>query len=380
MSDTRPPPPKHEPPKGEPQTWTLEELKKHCLTATILELHTIPIYLYSAYCIKSEAVATFRKIIGVVKQEMLHLGLAGNILAAIGGTPTLYGLKSTPEYPCQIFYDPIDLHLMPPNQDAIESFVRLEAPTEVPDRPRGNILPGYPSIGAFYESLKRGIKTVHDQMAKEGKALFDPQYTDRQFTPDDGSYGDEMTQIKTLDDALNAMELIIEQGEGTQVTTPAAPGQETSHWQIFQSLLGADIPHYDTVQDPKVDDPSFSDNIKTAMRAFDAVYCYLLLSIENVWANVSEDNRNNLLSNIDSMMRGMLQPIAKFLVTQKVNDTEGSKYAAPPFNFYNFDSVDSAKDEMIQRLTEAKEAYPTGPFASQITKAKNLFDLKDLNN
>ncbi|CAE7234188.1 unnamed protein product [Rhizoctonia solani] len=336
MSDARPPPPKHEPPKGEPNPWTLEDLKKHCSTATILELHTIPIYMFSAYGAKPEASAAARKIIGVVKQEMLHLGLAGNILAAIGGTPTLYGLKSTPEYPCQIFYDPIDLHLMPPSQDAIESFVRLEAPTQVPDRPRGNILPGYPSIGAFYESLTKGIKIIQDEMEKEGKALFDPQYTNRQFTDDDGAYPDGgMTQIKTLKDALDAMELIIEQGEGTQVTTPAAPGEETSHWQIFQALLGTDIPHYDTVQDPKVDDPSFSDNIKKAMRAFDAV---------------------------------------------KVNDAEDSKYAAPPFNFYPFDSIDSAKDEMIQRLTEAKEAYPTGPFASQITKAKNLFDLKDLNN
>ncbi|CAE6411729.1 unnamed protein product, partial [Rhizoctonia solani] len=350
------PPAKGNPPKGEPNPWTLEDLKRHCETAVKLEMHTIPIYLYPMYAINTDpgtleakkiANDASNKIKGVVEQEMLHLGLAGNILCSIGGNPKIYGLEHTPEFPCQIFYDPIDLHLMPPNNDAIETFVRLEAPHQRPDLPRGNIMPGYDSIGEFYESLERGIKFMDEKMKKEGKTLFDPQYNDRQFTPDDGAYPDGMIQIKNLNDALEAMKLIVEQGEGSTVTEHAAPGEE-SHWQIFESLVNANIPHYDVVQDPKTGDPAFNENIKKCMRASDAVYNYLLWSIQCVWTETS--HRDDLLSNISSMMRGIIRPIAQFLVKQKVNGAEDSKHAAPTFNYYQFGSIESAKEDMIREL------------------------------
>ncbi|KAG8772122.1 hypothetical protein FRC19_001584 [Serendipita sp. 401] len=51
-------------------------LKNHLQAAVQLELMTIPAYLYAAYSVKSP-LDVKRSILKVVKEEMLHLGLAG---------------------------------------------------------------------------------------------------------------------------------------------------------------------------------------------------------------------------------------------------------------------------------------------------------------
>jgi hypothetical protein len=63
---------------------------------------------------------------GVVKQEMLHLGLAGNIFCAIGGTPKVYGEKFTPIFPVNIFYeDKVKLELNPATKENVHTFVEV---------------------------------------------------------------------------------------------------------------------------------------------------------------------------------------------------------------------------------------------------------------
>ncbi|KAG8679699.1 hypothetical protein FRC11_003397, partial [Ceratobasidium sp. 423] len=38
-------------PRGEPKEWTLTALRQHLQTAVILELYTIPLYLFAMYSI-----------------------------------------------------------------------------------------------------------------------------------------------------------------------------------------------------------------------------------------------------------------------------------------------------------------------------------------
>jgi hypothetical protein len=66
----------------------------------------------------------------VVKEEMLHLGLAGNALCSIGGAPRLTGtsdkLEYTPTYPRILESDPeYKLSLRPISKDTIELFIRV---------------------------------------------------------------------------------------------------------------------------------------------------------------------------------------------------------------------------------------------------------------
>ena len=59
-------------------------------------------------------------ITGIAKDEMVHLGLAGNILCSIGGTPRLYG--NTPEFPAELFYAKLKLNLKPASKETIGLF------------------------------------------------------------------------------------------------------------------------------------------------------------------------------------------------------------------------------------------------------------------
>ncbi|KAG8741249.1 hypothetical protein FRC10_003129 [Ceratobasidium sp. 414] len=362
-------------PQVPPSEWTLEDLHKHLETAVLLELHTIPLYLFPMYCVKPEGLTSATMILGVVKQEMLHLGLAGNLLCATRGQPKLYGPKYTPEYPCEIFYEPITLHLRPPNKDAIASFVRshtsmeLESPFAIPGHQRTNVLPDYHSIGQFYEAVVAGFRSLHKKL---GDALFDLSTLSRQFSPDDDSYPDGgMIQIKDLDSAIKAMTLIIEQGEGTtgtvQLSTP-------SHWQIFKKLEDMVIPYYLAVEDPKTSE--FEGNIKKAMLACDAAYSYLLLSIEKSWTK--NEHRVDLLSNISDLMTLVIKRIAGFLVTQQLEGSD--EFAGPPFNRFDFSSTALAYKEMIAAIKEAKDAYPQANALRQASNAAGrLFDLAELD-
>jgi len=71
-------------------------------TGMIIELSTIPLYLYAMYSIKdkdSEAgIYARNKIRGVFRQEMLHLAAAGNLLSALEGSLDPYDFDVIPPF------------------------------------------------------------------------------------------------------------------------------------------------------------------------------------------------------------------------------------------------------------------------------------------
>jgi len=322
------------------------------------------------YSIKSGDTDSKLKILKIVKQEMLHLSLAGNILCATGGQPRLYGALYTPEYECNLFYDDAaELHLLPASKAAMNIYAQVEAPYVQPDRPRANILPGYRSIGQFYDAVLLAIKTLHGTM---GDALFQANPVSWQFSPDDGVYyEDGLTTITSLNDANAALNLIIEQGEGSTGQNPNIK----SHWQTFQELKQRDINYYPLVMDPKTPDYE-GQEIQKPMLAFDASYSYLLLSIEKCWT--ATDKRDLLVQNILGLMTDIMKPIAEFLVTQPLNDGSGD-HAGPPFNHFEFRSVATSHSQLMDVISAASAAYSDAKLKKALKAADDLFDLAGLN-
>ena len=87
---------------------SIESLRHHLQHAAVVELSTIPLYLYAAYSIKTSGydqwapgISAFRAIRSVVIEEMLHLALARNLLVAVGGGDDfkLYDPAVVPKYP-----------------------------------------------------------------------------------------------------------------------------------------------------------------------------------------------------------------------------------------------------------------------------------------
>lgn len=67
--------------------------------------------------------------------------------------------------------------------------------------------------------------------------LFDPNTASKQFRKDDGSWdNDDMTVITNLESAEAAMNVIVEQGEGSLGVGHDGTPLEESHYQFFKSL------------------------------------------------------------------------------------------------------------------------------------------------
>jgi hypothetical protein len=121
---------------------------KRVHAGVMIELSTIPLYLYAMYSIKpvNNAVAlqvrsTLRGQAGppkplpltsltdlfaaVVEQEMLHLSLAGNLLSALGGTVELYDPRVVPQYPGRMLYGKIPMILEALKTESLGRFMEV---------------------------------------------------------------------------------------------------------------------------------------------------------------------------------------------------------------------------------------------------------------
>src|SRR5215470_7448984 len=77
----------------------IAELQGSLLTAIQLEFSTIPPYLCAQWSINNDPDNVEGTIENIVLQEMLHFGLACNMLTAIGGTPEIAEADFVPSYP-----------------------------------------------------------------------------------------------------------------------------------------------------------------------------------------------------------------------------------------------------------------------------------------
>src|SRR5262249_36943662 len=79
------------------ETRDVEWLQQSLQSAIDLELSTLPPYLCGMWSIKDSSTTAASLINSVVLEEMLHMGLACNMLTTIGGTPQID--SGIPTYP-----------------------------------------------------------------------------------------------------------------------------------------------------------------------------------------------------------------------------------------------------------------------------------------
>ncbi|KAI0684995.1 ferritin-like-domain-containing protein [Cytidiella melzeri] len=385
------------PPPQEPPSWRngdldhlLDELKQHLQTAIILEMYTIPLYLFAAYSIKDSPKSTYL-FLSVVKQEMLHMGLAGNILCSIGGTPKTYGPNYTPKYPREIFFEPIEMKLLRATRDHVQSFVNLEKPMSPQvqlmslDEP---LLTEYHSIGQFYQEIDAGLRILNERFNKAGRQLFQPHTFTKQFQTADGSWYDpDMAVITDIDVATSALHIIITQGEG-------ATGEDISsgiwsHYQVFKTLHDQhELDCYNIVENP-VTSEFEGLKIHPVMVLSDATYSYLLMTIEILWQYDGNLRGRLVTNNIMNIMLNAIKPVALFLVARPAlegssNPTNeqqakfGEKHAAPAFNRHDFGA--NPFQELKDIAQKALAAYPEDRRLQEVAKyVRELIDLSQLH-
>lgn len=205
--------------RGEPDLHAALQL------AMELEFATIPPYLCAQWSIVHDPDKVEGVLHAVVAQEMAHLAMAGNVLAALGGQPRTAYADFVPCYPVSELPGgvtqtlPVDLLPMTKEQAAV--FMQIEHPSFPPVAKLE--AQGPATIGEFYEAIVEAIVRV--------QPAIDPTAASVAIGPQE--------RLKTREDAITAIRRIQQEGEGL-VGSPEQPGHGDAahaHYYLFKELF-----------------------------------------------------------------------------------------------------------------------------------------------
>jgi hypothetical protein len=234
-------------------TGTREQLLHLLAEASEIEHTLMCSYLYAAFSLKSseedgltaeqaEATARWRStIIGVAIEEMGHLLMVANLTVAVGGAPHF----ARPNFPVSPGYFPSDVvvRLTGFSPDTLDHFIFLERPRGIAgedseafeqedyDREQAHdgLMPSaqdYRTIGHLYEALRTNLIHLTERLGEE--ALFiggAAAQLGRNVADLEG-----VNSITGLDAALRAIDVIVEQGEGSP------RDRDDSHYRRFVEI------------------------------------------------------------------------------------------------------------------------------------------------
>lgn len=276
--------------------WLLQSLQ----AAIELEHATLPPYLCGLWSIREQSGPAYDLIRSVVLQEMLHMGLACNLLTTIGGRPEINTPKFIPTYPGHLpggVRPELFVYLQGLTKEYVSSvFMQIEAPACCGLTSHMGM---FPSIGAFYDAVLKAYK----QQALSGEVKITG------FLQVVANLGGLNTvyPINTLQDVEDAITEIKEQGEGTIKSPFTHPEdfdnrdrRQVAHFYKFAevyygrrlqkttddqwSYSGEMIPFPESFPMARVPPGGYPD----VSRDFDWMYTQMLTSLHNAW-NESPD-------------------------------------------------------------------------------------------
>ena len=308
--------------------WLEESLQK----AVELEMSTIPPYLYAAWSIDANQhhSGTRDVIVDIAKEEMLHMGIACNLLASIGGRPRI--VRAAPRYPTHLpqhVHKGLQVALEPLSRDLLlRTFMAIEEPaTHLVDDP--DFVPsGSTLIGEFYDAV---------QHAFEARS---PDFSTARQIDLDNSFFKGSFVVANLDDVRTGIDLIKRQGEGTSAAPfeNRADPEELAHFYQFGEIahghrLTRTAPFTytgDVVQMPAVRTVAPADPTAPAATQFNRVYSDLLGGLERAWDGGGSDALGDAVGKMSA-----LGGAAERMIRQGVGppfvvvDTSGSPLGPP---------------------------------------------------
>jgi Ferritin-like len=265
---------------------SLPDLQDGLQTAMQLEFSTIPPYLCAQWSINTDPSKVADMIKDIVVQEMYHFALAGNMLTAIGGVPSIANATFIPRYPTNVLPGgipqklAIDLKPLTPEQAQVSMQI------EFPEFPPVALAAGPATIGGFYDTIAEGFTTIN------------PVINPSAFAINSG----EATPIKSIADALAAISLIKGEGEGTMGSPdqPPAGSKTFAHYYVFkeiftQKALVQDAAGHWSFTGAAIQFPtSFSFQQSTATPspslAFNQALSQLLIGLQACWTSGAKPN------------------------------------------------------------------------------------------
>jgi hypothetical protein len=223
----------------EKHEWGLEDIRRALQSAMELEHSTLPLYSFSMYSIRTQNYTAYNLMRSIIMEEMIHMGISANMLAAIGGSPRIRNLD--PGYPTDGLpggAEP-DVHarLAPLSRKQVRNFMRVE----VPDFLLPNFLNAdqmaheeFPTIGRFYNVVKEAFVHLETEGGQVTAAI-NAGGPANQIEDDIG-----IAKITEFNGLMQGIEEIMEQGEGSTSPTLMASAQyegEESHYTKFAEIF-----------------------------------------------------------------------------------------------------------------------------------------------
>lgn len=243
---------------------------------------------------------------------MFHFALAGNMLSAVGGTPDIANAAFVPSYPTNALPGGIPqklaVDLQPLSRDQLQVFMQIEFP-EFPPVARVPS-PASATIGDFYTTIADAFTAINPAIIPDAKFIDTL----------------EAVPIKSIADALAAIERIKDEGEGTPGSPdqPPANGTQFAHYYVFKEIFtgktlveegGVFSFTGPAIQFPTVFTFKQSSASPNPSLAFNQTMSQLLIDLQTCWtsgADINFDAMTNLQTFGQNLIRQGIRPEFKW--------------------------------------------------------------------
>jgi len=303
------------------KAWLQEALQ----SAIQLEMSTIPPYLCASWSVINRADPVARTLKQIAVEEMVHMGLAANLLSAVGGTPKINALGVVPTYPNEMpggVHPGLMISLQGLNRDSLTTFMEIEKPDFTPIVTALHLGETYATIGAFYQAIEAAFAALQPGDVTGAKQV--------------AIAG--VTAVTDVASAVAAIRKIREEGEGTpQVPgTPFAstPGTKLAHYYRFGEIYhgkravqtpegwkyrGEPVLFPETYPVAVVPKGGYAESLE-----FDKLYTRMLGLLQEAWTN---GDRGPVSDAID-IMRGEMGDAGRALAAKPLPQGGGNYCAS----------------------------------------------------
>jgi hypothetical protein len=211
-------------------------LQKALQSALELELSTLPPYLCGMWSTADQNGQVATLVSSVVREEMLHMGLACNMLTAIGGAPKI----TVPAYPSHLpggVLPDLVVPLQSLSKDYVKDiYMEIEYPEDEPVDRADQSFPKPkkgPTIGQFYDHIQKAF----NQLEKLDPKAITPENanTAKQIETHIGEFS--VFFIKSFNDVRRAIKEIKEQGEGASGPNAVDEMHVLAHYYRFGEIV-----------------------------------------------------------------------------------------------------------------------------------------------
>jgi hypothetical protein len=282
----------------------------------------------------------------IARQEMEHLGLVCNLLTAIGEAPYL----QRPNFPLASRHYPMHVRsqLERFGLDAVKRFLMFELPDSPTDEERElleRIEPGfdhdrYKTIGELYGEIAKLIEELAGTplfIGPRSAELVDYGDARGVQVPGAGTYDIKLLSIDDQQSALEAIERIVIEGEGS------AASHANSHFgrlcQIYEQLDSAlaKDPTFDPARPATAEGHGHVDAApRRLLNLFDLAYETLMLMLFRIFA-CTEDSGSEAVAlqyvAFFPMMTTVIRPLGEVLTATPLRRGDAAANAGPRFLF-----------------------------------------------